>query len=87
MPACDTAIASRRKPEGRNARYPPLSTVTVPAENQINGMVRFDEIQDIRRMGQQQRKAMVRTSGDTSKIGSMERGIIDPSNHQLPSSG
>jgi hypothetical protein len=37
----------------------------VPAENQINGMVRFDEIQDIRRMGQQQRKAMVRTSGDT----------------------
>lgn len=83
VPACDTAIAPRRKPEGGNARYPPLSTVTVPAENQINGMVRFDEIQDVRRMGQQQRNAMVRASRHTPKIGSMQRGIIDPGDHQL----
>jgi hypothetical protein len=55
----------------------------VPAENQINGMMRFDMVEDVRRMGQQQRKTMVRTSGDTSKIGSMQRGIINSDNHQL----
>jgi hypothetical protein len=57
--------------------------MTVSTENQVNGMVRFDEIQNIRRMGQEQRKSLVGRRWDTSQIGAMERRIIDTNNHQL----
>ena len=53
MPACNPAATSRREPEDWNSRYPPLPTVTVPAQDQIDGMVRLNLIEDIRCMGQQ----------------------------------
>ena len=55
----DPAIASRREPECRYARYAPLASVAVPAEDQIDGVVVFQLIEDVRRMGQQQREAVL----------------------------
>lgn len=50
----DPPIASGREPERRYARYAPLASVTVPAEDQIDGVVDFQLVEDVRRMGQQE---------------------------------
>ena len=57
VPTGHTAIAPRRKPEGGYSRHPPLSAMTVPAENQVNGVMGFHIVEDIGGMGEQQRKA------------------------------
>ena len=58
--------------------------MTVSAQNQVDGMMRFHLIEDVRRMGQQEGKATVGTRRDTPKVGSVERGIVNPDNSQLP---
>lgn len=83
VPTVHTAIASRRKPKGGNPRHSPLSAMTVSAENQINGMMRFDVVENVRRMRQQHRKLLVGARRDASKICPMKRGVIDADNHQL----
>jgi hypothetical protein len=57
--------------------------MTVSAQNQVNGMMRFDVVENVRRMRQQQRKSLVGARRNASKIGSMERGIIDSDDYQL----
>jgi hypothetical protein len=47
----DPAIAARREPERRHAWYAPLAPVAMSAEDQIDGMVVLQLIEDIRRMG------------------------------------
>lgn len=47
----DSPIAARREPECRDARDAPLASVAMPAENQIDGMVFLQLIEDVRRMG------------------------------------
>ena len=48
----DPAVASGREPECRYAWYAPLASVAMSAEDQIDGVVVFQLIEDIRRMGQ-----------------------------------
>ena len=48
----DPTVASRREPERRHAWYAPLASVTMSAEDQIDGVVVFQLIEDVRRMGQ-----------------------------------
>lgn len=83
VPTVHAAIAARRKPKGGDPWHSPLSAMTVSAENQINGMMRFDVVENVRRMRQQHRISLVGARRDASKICSMERGIIDADNHQL----
>ena len=59
MMPLDPAIAPGRKPESRHAWYAPLASVTMPAEDQIDGVVVLQLIEDIRRMGQQEREAVL----------------------------
>ncbi len=47
----DPPIASRGEPERRHTRYAPLASVAVPAEDQIDGVVVFQLIEDVGRMG------------------------------------
>jgi hypothetical protein len=42
--------------------------------------MRLDIVENIGRMGQEQRKAMMRAGRDASKVGSMKRRIIDADN-------
>lgn len=76
-------MTSRRKPEGPDSRHTPLPTVAVPAQDQIDGVVRLYLVENIWCMGQQQRKAMVRARWQTSQISPVERRIIDTDDHQL----
>ena len=55
----DPAVASRREPERRHAGYAPLASVAMPAEDQIDGVVVFQLIEDVRRMGQQEGEAIL----------------------------
>lgn len=55
----DPAVASGREPERRHAGYAPLPSVAMPAEDQIDGVVVLQLIEDIRRMGQQEREAVL----------------------------
>ena len=55
----DPAIASWREPERRYAGNAPLASVAVPAEDQIDGVVVFQLIEDVRRMGQQEGEAVL----------------------------
>ena len=83
MTTCYPATTSGWKPEGRNPRHTPLSPMTVPAQNQIDGVVRLDLVKDIGRVCQQQRKAMIHARWETSKTGPVKGWIIDADDQQL----
>lgn len=83
VPTRHATITSRRKPEGRYSRHPPLSAMTVSAEDQVNGMMGFHIVEDVGGMGQQQRKARPGARRDASKIRTMKRRIIDADDHQF----
>ena len=55
----DPAIASRREPERRHAGYAPLASVAMPTEDQIDGVVVFQLIEDVWRMGQQENETIL----------------------------
>jgi hypothetical protein len=59
----------------------------VSAQDQINSVMRLDIVEDIGRMGQEQRKAMAGAGRDTSKVGAMKRRIIDADDCQFSLSG
>ena len=59
MMPLDSAVAPGRKPERRYAGYAPLASVAMPAENQIDGVVILELIEDIRCVGQQEREAVL----------------------------
>jgi len=62
----DPAVASRREPERRHAGYAPLASVAMSAEDQIDGMVFFQLIEDVRSMGQQEGEAILCTGRKTA---------------------
>ena len=55
----DSAVTAWREPECRHAWYPPLATVTMAAEDQVDSVVVLQLIEDIRRMGEQDGVAVV----------------------------
>src|SRR5688572_16218716 len=55
----DPSVTPGRKPERRHAGYAPLASVAMPAEDQIDGVVILQLIEDVRCMGQQQREAVL----------------------------
>ena len=59
MVPLDPAVASGRKPERRDAGYAPLASVAMTAEDQIDGVMVLELIEDVRRMGQQEREAIL----------------------------
>ena len=62
----DPTVASRREPERRHAWYTPLASVAMSAEDQIDGMVVFQLIEDVRSMGQQEGEAILCTGRKTA---------------------
>jgi hypothetical protein len=76
----DPAIAPGRKPERRHAWYTPLASVAMPAEDQIDGVVVLQLIENVRRMGQQERETVVCAWRQTTQVGPMQRGIVDADN-------
>ena len=50
----DSAITAWREPERRHAWYAPLATVAMSAEDQIDSVVVFELIEDVRCMGEQE---------------------------------
>jgi hypothetical protein len=57
----DPAVAAWREPERRHAGYAPLASVAMSAEDQIDGVVVLQLIEDVRRMGQQEDEAILCT--------------------------
>ena len=55
----DPAFAPWREPERRHAGYAPLASVAMSAEDQIDGMVVFQLIEDVRSMGEQEGEAIL----------------------------
>ena len=49
----DSAVTAWREPERRHAGYAPLASVAMPAEDEIDGVVVFQLIEDVRCMGEQ----------------------------------
>ena len=60
MVPMDSAVASWWEPECRHARYAPLASVAMSAEDQVDGVVIFQLIEDVWRMGQQEGKTILR---------------------------
>ena len=81
VPACHAAIAARREPESGDPWHSPLPTMAMSTEDQINTMMIFNIVQDVRGMSQQYRTALFRTRRDTSKVRTMKGRIIDTDNH------
>ena len=55
--------------------------MAMSTEDQINTMMIFNIVQDVRGMSQQYRTALFRTRRDTSKVRTMKGRIIDTDNH------
>ena len=83
MVPLDPSIASRREPEGRHAGDAPLASVAMAAEDQIDGMMVFQLIEDVWRMGQQQGVTVLCARRQTAQVGPMQGGIVDADNSQL----
>ena len=76
----DPAVASRREPERRHARNTPLASVAMSAQDQIDCMMVFQLIEDVRRMSQQEGKTVLCTGRETAQVGPMQGGIVDADN-------
>src|SRR5439155_256041 len=64
----DPAVASRREPECRHAGYAPLASVAMPAEDQIDGVVVLQLIEDVWGMGQQEGEAILCVRWQTAQV-------------------
>ena len=53
------------------------------AEDQIDGVVVLQLIEDVRRMGQQEDEAILCARRQTAQVGPMQRGIVDADNGDL----
>ena len=69
MVPLDPAIASRREPEGRDTWYPPLASMAMSAEDEIDCVVVFQLIEDVRRMSQQEDETILCARWKTAQIG------------------
>ena len=81
------ASAAWRKPECGHSRNLPLTSMAMSAQDEIDGMVRVHLVEDVWRMSEKQGKAAIRRRRDASKIGAMERRIIDSDDGQFARSG
>ena len=79
----DPAVASRWEPECRYAWYAPLASVAMSAEDQVDGVVVFQLIEDVWRMGQQEDETIRRERRQTAQVGPMQGGIINADNGDL----
>jgi hypothetical protein len=84
MMSLDPAITPGRKPERRHAWYTPLTSVAMSAEDQIDGVVVLQLIQNVRRMGQQERETVLCAWRQTTQVGPMQRGIVDTDDGDFP---
>ena len=60
-----------------------MAAVAMSAENQIHGMVVFQLIEDIRRMGEQDGVAVLCGRRQAAQVGSMQRRVVDADNGDL----
>lgn len=81
------APAAWWKPECGHSRNLPLPSMAMSAQDQVDGMVLVHLIEDVWRMGEKQGKAAICRRRDASKIGAMERRIIDSDDGQFARAG
>ena len=77
------AVAAWREPDRRYAGDAPLASVAMSAEDQIDGMMVFQLIEDVRSMGQQEGEAILCGRWQAAQVGPMQRGIVDADNGDL----
>ena len=82
----DPAVAPWREPERRHAGYAPLASVAMSTEDQIDGVVVLQLIEDVWRMGQQENETVLCARWQTAQVSAMQRGIIDAGNGDFPTS-
>lgn len=70
--AIDSAITAWREPERRYAGDAPLAAVAMSAEDQIDGVMVFQLIEDVRRMGEQEGVAVLCARRQAAQVGSMQ---------------
>ena len=85
MMACRPAAAPVGQPEGVDKREAPLPSMTMAAENEINGVPMIQVVEYIRGVGQQDGKAARRARRDAPEIGAVQGWIVEPDNSQLAS--
>ena len=87
MLSSDAAATARRKPECRYTGNLPLTAMAVAAENQVDGMVVVEHVEDVGRVGKEQREAVTIRGRNAPKVGTVERRIIHAHNGELPGAG
>ena len=81
------ASAAWWKPECGHSRNLPLPSMAMSAQDQVDGMVLVHLVEDVWRMGEKQGEAAICRRRDASKIGAMERRIIDSDDGQFARAG
>ena len=79
----DPSAASRREPERRHTGDAPLASVAMSTQDQIDGVVIFQLIEDVGCMGQQEGKTIVCARRQTAQVGPMQGGIVDADNRDF----
>ncbi len=68
----DSAVTAWREPECRHAWYAPLATMAMAAEDEIDSVVVFQLIEDVRCMGEQDGVAVLCAWRQAAQVGSMQ---------------
>src|SRR5688500_20233870 len=79
-----SSAASIGKPEGMDGAKAPLPAMAMAAQDQFDGMVRFQEIERNRSMGQQDRVPVWITMRDAGDIRAMSGRIVEVYGTQFP---
>ena len=87
MLSSDAAATTRRKPECRYTGNPPLTAMAVAAENQVDGVLVVEHVEDVGRVGKEQREAVIVRGRNAPKVGTVKRRIIDADNGEFPRAG
>jgi len=87
MSSSDAAATARRKPECRYTGNLPLTAMAVAAENQVDGVLVVEHVEDVGRVGEEQREAVIVRGRNATKVGTVERWIIHAHNGELAGAG
>ena len=83
MPSGNTAPTAGRKPKCRDPGNLPLTAMAVPAQNQVDGVIVVQHVENVGGMSQQQRKPVLGRRRNAPEVGAMERGIIHADDCEL----
>ena len=83
MLATEPPATTIGQPEGRHQGNPPLPSMAVAGEDQVDGMMSIEMINHVRRVCQQDPKSIWHAGWNTAEVGPMQARVVQADDLQL----